>query len=107
YSFKYSDRPGTRSESFEDKVEESVKSERLLRFQTRQDEICLKHNQGYVGKNISAMIEKNNGDSLVARAGTNHLIHIQNASSCIPGDIRLINIHHAGHHSLQGTLMDK
>ncbi len=107
YSFKYSDRPGTRSESFEDKVEESVKSERLLRFQTRQDEICLKHNQGYVGENISAMIEKNNGDSLVARAGTNHLIHIQNASSCIPGDIRLINIHHAGHHSLQGTLMDK
>lgn len=106
YSFKYSDRPGTRSADFEDKVEESVKAERLLRFQTRQDEICLTHNQGYVGKDISVMIEKNAGESIVARAGTNHLVHIKEGDcSGLPGDIVTVRIVHAGHHSLTGKLM--
>jgi tRNA-2-methylthio-N6-dimethylallyladenosine synthase len=105
YSFKYSDRPGTRSADFEDKVEESVKAERLLRFQTRQDEICLEHNQSYVGKGISVMIEKNKGDSIVARTGTNHLVHIADIDcNCNPGDIVTARIIHAGHHSLQGKL---
>ncbi len=105
YSFKYSDRPGTRSAGFEDKVEELVKAERLLRFQKRQDEISLAHNRSYVGKNLSVMIEKNNGDSMVARTGTNHLVHIADTvSSCKPGDMATANIVHAGHHSLQGTI---
>ena len=105
YSFKYSDRPGTRSEEFEDKVEESVKAERLLRFQTRQDEISLGHNRSYVGKNLSVMIEKNNGDSMVARTGTNHLVHIADTESTYsPGDMATAHIIHAGHHSLQGKI---
>jgi tRNA-2-methylthio-N6-dimethylallyladenosine synthase len=105
YSFKYSDRPGTRSADFEDKVEETVKAERLLRFQTRQDEISLKHNQSYVGKTFSVMIEKNSGNSIVARTGTNHLVHIKDTSSNYnPGDIATATIIHAGHHSLQGKL---
>lgn len=108
YSFKYSDRPGTRSAEFEDKVEESVKSERLLRFQTRQDEICLEHNLGYVGKDLSVMIEKKSNDSIVGRTGTNHLVHIQNTNcNCKLGDIATAHIVHAGHHSLQGTLKEE
>lgn len=105
YSFKYSDRPGTRSAGFEDKVDESVKAERLLRFQTRQDEICLEHNKNYVGQELSMMIEKNDGDAIVARTGTNHLVHITGkVNSCKPGDIVTARILHAGHHSLQGAL---
>jgi tRNA-2-methylthio-N6-dimethylallyladenosine synthase len=108
YSFKYSDRPGTRSADFEDKIEEPVKAERLLRFQTRQDEICLEHNQSYVGRDFSVMIEKNNGDAIVARTGTNHLVHIaESACNCKPGDIVTVRISHAGHHSLQGTIQAK
>ncbi len=107
YSFKYSDRPGTRSESFEDKVEESVKSERLLRFQTRQDEISLEHNQSYIGKNLSIMIEKTGRKSMVGRTGTNHLVHLPDTvCDCNPGDILTANIVHAGHHSLRGKLLD-
>jgi len=108
YSFKYSDRPGTRSADFEDKVEEPVKAERLLRFQTRQDEICLEHNQSYVGRDFSVMIEKNNGGSIVARTGTNHLVHIaESACICNPGDIVTVRIIHAGHHSLKGEVQVK
>ncbi len=108
YSFKYSDRPGTRSESFEDKIEESVKSERLLRFQTRQDEISLEHNQGYIGKTLSIMIEKTGRKSLVGRSGTNHLVHLPDTiCDCKPGDILMAEIIHAGHHSLRGILQNK
>ena len=105
YSFKYSDRPGTRSAEFEEKVDESLKAERLLRFQTRQDEICLEHNRNYVGKELSMMVEKNDGTAIVARTGTNHLVHIADTvKQCRPGDIVTARIIHAGHHSLQGTL---
>jgi len=105
YSFKYSDRPGTRSEAFENKIEESVKSERLLRFQTRQDEICLEHNQSYIGKKIPIMIEKKGTDSIVGRSGTNHIVHILDTSyDCKLGDILSAEIVHAGHHSLRGEL---
>jgi len=105
YSFKYSDRPGTRSAAFEDKVEESVKSERLLRFQTRQDQISLEHNQSYIGQNIAILIEKTGENSLVGRTGTNHLVHIPDTiCNCVPGEIMTAHIVHAGHHSLRGTL---
>ncbi len=105
YSFKYSDRPGTRSAAFDNKVEESVKSERLLRFQTRQDEISLEHNRSYIGKNLSIMIEKTAKNSLVGRTGTNHLVHIPDTvCNCVPGDIMTACIVHAGHHSLRGKL---
>ncbi len=105
YSFKYSDRPGTRSAAFEDKVEESVKAERLLTFQTRQDAISLEHNRNYIGKNISIMIEKTDKNSIVGRTGTNHLVHIPEAAkNCTPGDLMTAHIVHAGHHSLTGQL---
>ncbi|MBL4902722.1 MAG: tRNA (N6-isopentenyl adenosine(37)-C2)-methylthiotransferase MiaB [Desulfocapsa sp.] len=107
YSFKYSDRPGTRSEAFEDKVEESIKSARLLRFQTRQDEISLEHNKRYIGKKLSIMIEKSGKKSLIGRTETNHLVHIPDTvCKCKPGDLKTAVIVHAGHHSLRGTLQD-
>lgn len=105
YSFKYSDRPGTRSQGFEDKIEESVKAERLLRFQKRQDVIGIEHNQSYIGKTLSIMIEKKGNNSIAGRTGTNHLVHIQDTShTCKPGDILFAKIMHAGHHSLRGEL---
>ncbi|MBU1232230.1 MAG: tRNA (N6-isopentenyl adenosine(37)-C2)-methylthiotransferase MiaB [Proteobacteria bacterium] len=108
FSFKYSDRPGTRSATFEDKVEETVKSERLRIFQSRQDEIGLKHNQGYVGKIFSVMIEKIGEDSIVGRTGTNHLVHIADTvCSYLPGEIVSARILHAGQHSLRGELVGK
>ncbi len=105
YSFKYSDRPGTRSADFSDKIDEKTKSERLQRFQSRQDEISLERNKSYVDKIFPVMIEKNEGDSMVGRTGTNHLVHFSDLSRGIkPGDFIQARIIHAGHHSLQGKL---
>jgi tRNA-2-methylthio-N6-dimethylallyladenosine synthase len=103
YSFKYSDRPGTRSAEFTDKIDESVKAARLLRFQTRQDEICLEHNKEFVGKELTVMVERTDGTSIVARSGSNHLVHVPKGKMhCKPGDLIEVCIVHAGHHSLNG-----
>jgi len=104
FSFKYSDRPGTRSADFTDKVDELVKSERLSRFQHRQDEICLEQNLLYVGKILPVMIEKLTEDGMVGRTESNHIVHIEDKLACIPGDIVSVTIHHAGRHSLNGRL---
>ncbi len=104
FSFKYSDRPGTRSADFDDKVDEQVKSERLTRFQKRQDEICLEQNNLYVGKCLPIMIEKVTENGMVGRTETNHIVHIEEKIECRPGDIVNITIHHAGQHSLNGRL---
>ncbi len=103
YSFKYSDRPGTRSKDFPDKIDEEIKSKRLARFQKRQDEFSLLHNQNYVGKTFSVMVEKNEHDKMVGRTGSNHLVHFKDLSSCVVvGDIIQAKITHGCQHSLQG-----
>jgi tRNA-2-methylthio-N6-dimethylallyladenosine synthase len=104
FSFKYSDRPGTRSADFVDKVDEQVKSERLARFQKRQDEICLEQNSLYVGKSLPVMIEKVTDDGLVGRTATNHIVHIEEKIECSPGNIVNVTINHAGQHSLKGGI---
>ena len=51
FSFKYSDRTGTKSSGFGEKVPEKTKTERLSRFQMRQDEISLYwHIHDYYGR---------------------------------------------------------
>lgn len=103
YSFKYSDRPGTRSAEFEDKVPETLQSERLAIFQKRQDEISLEYNREYIGRVLPVMIEKTSKESVVSRSESNHLVHIkQPALQYRPGDIVPVKIVHAGLHSLNG-----
>ncbi len=106
FSFKYSDRPSTRSAAFEDKVDETIKSERLRIFQSRQDELSLEHNRSYIGKTLSVMIEKTGPDSVVGRTETNHLVHIAAPSGKrYPGEIVPVRIVHAGQHSLRGDFI--
>lgn len=105
FSFKYSDRPGTRASGFGDKIEESVKSERLARFQKRQDEISLERNREYVGTCKKVMIEKCSEKETRGRTDTNHIVHFENVLSCGPGDIVHARITFAGQHSLKGEVV--
>ena len=105
YSFKYSDRPGTASINLDGKVEEVVKSERLARFQKRQDEICLQHNENFVGSEVEVMVEGFDGESLKTRAETNHLVHIKTTVEIPVGKIVTARVIRAGQHSLTGELI--
>jgi len=108
FSFKYSDRPGTRSAAFGDKVAEQVKADRLSRFQTRQDRISLERNREYVGRIVEVMVEgagKNN--HLQGRTAGNHIVHFPGppGSAFRPGDMVMVRINRAGQHSLAGTML--
>jgi tRNA-2-methylthio-N6-dimethylallyladenosine synthase len=106
FSFKYSDRPNTRSADFEDKVDESVKGERLQRFQSRQDQISLERNKELLGTTVEVMVEQVSETSVKSRTGTNHIVHFAPSSPCAPGDSLLVKLTHAGMHSLNGELSD-
>lgn len=105
FSFKYSDRPGTTSASFKDKISENIKSDRLHLFQKRQNEISLKRNNKYIGAVIKVMVEGGNSSSYKCRAVANHIVHIENDRTLSPGDIIKSRIYHAGYHSLKGKIV--
>ncbi|WP_419174805.1 tRNA (N6-isopentenyl adenosine(37)-C2)-methylthiotransferase MiaB [Desulfosediminicola sp.] len=107
FSFKYSDRPGTRSADFDDKVPEDVKTRRLIEFQARQDEISLERNREYLGSTKEIMVESINSDSIKGRTTTNHIVHVDSSGlgdNIRPGDLLMTEIYHAGQHSLKGKI---
>lgn len=102
FSFKYSNRPGTKAVDYPNQVDESVKSERLAIFQKRQDEISLERNSEYIGEQKEVMLEEVTKDSAKGRTDTNHIVHLNEEMSCQPGDFVDVKIIHAGQHSLKG-----
>jgi len=102
FSFKYSDRPNTRSASFPDKVDEQVKSARLERFQARQDEISLERNREFLGRTVEVMAEGRSESGVQGRTGSNHIVHFAGPDDLQPGDLVMVTINHAGQHSLKG-----
>ncbi len=104
FSFKYSDRPNTRSADFEDKVPENVKKERLKQFQARQDQISLEQNKKYVDTLQTVMVESSGEDKLKGRMVTNHIVHFPCKDILRPGDTIEVKITKAGMHSLQGEV---
>lgn len=108
FSFKYSDRPGTRASTFDKKlqIEESVKSRRLSRFQARQDEISLERNREYIGKIKNVMIEECSEKGVRGRTDTNHIVHLPCPTKLpVPGSFIDVKIVHAGNHSLRGEIV--
>ena len=104
FSFKYSDRPHTRSAEFDNKVDEQVKGERLQRFQKRQDQISLERNTEFIGKTVEVMVERAQGESVQGRTGSNHIVHFASQENIAPGSCVQVTIDHAGMHSLNGKI---
>jgi tRNA-2-methylthio-N6-dimethylallyladenosine synthase len=108
FSFKYSDRPHTRSLAFGDKIPDEVKSMRLATFQGRQDCICFERNSEYIGSEVEIMIESIGHSDIKGRTPTNHIVHFNRPTVTLsPGDLVVVRIDHAGKHSLKGTLQVK
>lgn len=105
FSFKYSDRPNTRSADFTDKVPEKIKKERLKQFQARQDQISLERNKGYVGTLQTVMVESGGEGKLKGRTVTNHIVHFPCEENLQPGETIKVTITRAGMHSLQGEVI--
>jgi len=109
FSFKYSDRPGTVSSGFADKIEESVKVARLSRFQGRQQEITMERNLESVGRDMPIMVEGESRDGDGQWSGRSESNQVVNFSGVTvqpaPGDIVMVKITEACQNSLRGTLI--
>lgn len=108
FSFKYSDRPGTRAAAFDNPVPEEVKSERLSRFQSKQDEISLELNQEYLDRDLEVIVEGKGKNSLMyGRTVTNHIVHFPSVDLHLDrGDTLQVHIDKAGQHSLTGKIIN-
>jgi tRNA-2-methylthio-N6-dimethylallyladenosine synthase len=106
FSFKYSDRPGTKSSKMENKITEQIKSDRLCRFQARQNEISLEKNRALIGKTLDIMVDSIQDQGFQGRTRSNHLVHVDSITENLcPGNVVDVFIVHAGQHSLKGTFV--
>ncbi len=108
FSFKYSDRPMARSTSFNDKISEAEKSERLSRLQKRQNEIIMDRNREYVGSTVQVMIEgksKSSDTQWQGRTTTNHIVNFE-ANDLKKGQLVDVLITEACQNSLRGIYND-
>jgi tRNA-2-methylthio-N6-dimethylallyladenosine synthase len=105
FSFKYSDRPHTRSAEFTDKIPEEIKSRRLQEYQTLQDEISLERNSESMGREVEVMVEGGDHAAYRGRTPANQVVHFAaDGQSFAPGDLAKVVIDQAGKHSLKGRL---
>ncbi len=115
FSFCYSDRPHTRSTSFQGKVGEKEKRVRLHELQQLQDAITLELNQQLLGSSLEIMVEKiapNGG--IQGRTRYNHVVHCPSSPSQeqgetvrpLPGALFEVKITGCGKHSLRGCPLD-
>jgi tRNA-2-methylthio-N6-dimethylallyladenosine synthase len=78
YAFKYSPRPFTKAEKFENQIDEATKDDRLARLFAHQDNIAFKLAEKYDGQVLDVLFEKYNADvkKLVGRSRQNKLVSV-------------------------------
>lgn len=111
YSFKYSDRPGTKATNFPDKVGEGVKAERLARLQALQDELTVDSLQQMVGREVEVLVESASikgpkGHFWQGREPGGRIVNFEKQANNLSGQLMKIKITEAKRHSLFGKVID-
>jgi tRNA-2-methylthio-N6-dimethylallyladenosine synthase len=106
YSFKYSDREGTRAAGFRNKVPEPEKIERLAELQKLQKGITLKRNKAMIGKVMEVLIEgaSRKNDQITGRTSNNKIVNFSYNNSAI-GCLIKVKIMSACANSLRGEVL--
>lgn len=104
YSFKYSERDGTRAASMEGKVGEREKLSRLTVLQHLQKEISLAKNKRLEGCRVDVLVEgpSRQGDQLTGRTDTHKVVNF-NSDSEMTGHLVKVLIERSSANSLWGT----
>ncbi|MDR1313328.1 MAG: MiaB/RimO family radical SAM methylthiotransferase [Deltaproteobacteria bacterium] len=105
FSFKYSDRPGTRAAGMPDKVPEEVKSRRLTEAIALQRGISLKINRALEGTCQELLVTGAGREpgQLSGRTGTNKIVNFDGPSE-LAGTLARVRITRSGPVSLKGEL---
>ena len=107
FSFKYSPRKGTRAAEFEDRVEGSVKQERLSILQSMQKEITLRKNQILEGTTQEILVEgpsKQSDRDVTGRTRSNKIVNVKGEVGLV-GSLISVRIVKAFAHSLRGEIV--
>jgi len=108
FSFKYSDRPGTKAVQMGDKVAEEVKKDRLMMLQAIQEKYTLEKNKSMEGSIEKILVEgrsKNSSEDVMGRTTSNKIVNFRGESNWVGKTVRA-RITKAYLHSLRGELVE-
>ncbi|HKO60957.1 MAG TPA: tRNA (N6-isopentenyl adenosine(37)-C2)-methylthiotransferase MiaB [Pyrinomonadaceae bacterium] len=108
YMFKYSKRSGTPAAQLDDVVTEEEKTRRFLALEELQTSVQAKVCEGYIGRNLSVLVEKPSTRSEEDMMGhsTCHKVVNFKAQQAKPGDIVNVQITQAKPNSLYGVRLN-
>jgi len=107
FSFKYSDRPGTRAARFDEKVPEEIGQRRLAELQTLQRMITQEKNKAWEEKEAEVLVEgpsKAHPQENTGRTRTNHIVNFPR-ENLAPGAMVRVRIQRVYAHSLRGEIV--
>ncbi|MBN2125089.1 MAG: tRNA (N6-isopentenyl adenosine(37)-C2)-methylthiotransferase MiaB [Deltaproteobacteria bacterium] len=107
YSFKYSDRPGTPAAEMDGKVDEEVKTDRLIRLQSLQRSITFRRNRDLEGREVEILVDgaSRRGGQLTGRTVTNKVVNFTCNSSKYGNTVKVV-IKDGCINSLRGEILD-
>jgi tRNA-2-methylthio-N6-dimethylallyladenosine synthase len=103
FSFKYSERPGTPAELYDNQIAEAEKSERLQRLQDLLNKQQFNFNKLFYNKDIEVLFEKKQGDKIMGRSPYLQPVFVDFQDNLI-GKIKKVSINKSSPHSLSGNL---
>lgn len=107
FSFRYSDRPGTRAAAFADKVDDEAAARRLIELQKSQADITLEKNLAEVGLVRDVLVEgpsRASNGQMTGRTTQNRIVNFK-APLSSTGQILGVRIARAYSHSLKGDII--
>jgi tRNA-2-methylthio-N6-dimethylallyladenosine synthase len=114
FSFKYSDRPGTRAETMPDKVGETVKADRLQRLQALQEELTADSLRALRDRTVTVLVEgpgsRENGGVLTWRGrepGGRVVNFVPPDAGDLTGMMVAVHVREVKKHSVYGEVVDK
>jgi tRNA-2-methylthio-N6-dimethylallyladenosine synthase len=107
YSFKYSDRAGTRAEKMGPKISETEKASRLDALQNLQKAISLSKNKVLVGSTVQVLVEgpSKRENQMTGRTGTNKVTNFSCDIKAL-GSIINVSVKRCSPNSLWGETLD-
>ena len=105
FSFKYSPRPETEAEHFENVVDSEIGSDRLTRLQSLHNEIMDEINASHLGKVFRVYFEDLNRDGFVSGRSDNNIVIKVKGSEELLGKFRDVKITAIGRTILSGEVL--
>ena len=109
YSFKYSDRPGTKASRLTDKVDETVKGKRLEELQELQKQLTMESQRKLLGRRAEVLVEgraRRYSGQLTGRTRNNKIVNFEGGDELIGTLVEPVIVEAWGN-SLLGVLSDR